>query len=108
LAAAIASLLVGTGATLFATEVIRWLFNVLIGMDRPIQPAIYPRTISAVTGIVERILFTPVAALLLAPGENTPNNVPALAALCGGYVILRGFIRDRRTETPGYTTIHAL
>ena len=110
------ALILGLVGSVLFVETIRKLFNWLLSYDDSNQgqtedaslKQTMPRTMPIVIGVVERSLFTVLSIILLNPNMDGENNATALAVLCGGYVALRGFVRDRKTKDAPHTTIHAL
>ena len=124
-AAAVAAYLVvgfgGLAGTFVFVEGNRWLFSrdslrpydakdhpppVKKPAQRDIEPRRSPRREPIATGIVERLLFTSLATVLLAGSGDARPAV--LGAICAGYVALKGFKRSQPSTDPEYATVHSI
>lgn len=95
-------LLGSTLVSLWFSEAIRYLFYL---MDQR-QPRGILRIVSISNGMIERLLFTFLAIILLRPPLD--NKATALAAILAAYVGLKSISREQKTETQTWVSIHAI
>ena len=93
----------GTVATWLFAEVNRWLFSQeSLRGALPYQPRYTPRIEPALTGLIERLLFTSLAVILLnqtvANGMRQGGEPGMLGAICAGYVALKQVKRMQSTR----------
>lgn len=89
----------GFVGTMFFTELVRKVFYHQGLRQKRMAPRIRP----ILTGVIERLLFTILAIVLIRADSFT-----ALGAIAAGYVGLKGISREEKTKDPIYVSLHSI